>query len=132
MASSATIYAVTVSRHSLLHRLTASAENLDAAALQDEVQDNRCARASDLCCGGNTVQVIGRLRSVVYTPNETVPTLEAELFDGSDTVQLVWLGRRRIAGVEPGRRITARGRVGEHHGRLAIYNPWYELLAPGH
>jgi len=24
----------------------------------------------------------------------------------------------------------ARGRVGVHEGRLAIYNPWYELRVP--
>jgi hypothetical protein len=24
-----------------------------------------------------------------------------------------------------------RGRVGEHNGRKAIYNPWYELLQSG-
>lgn len=80
---------------------------------------------------GGTVQVVGRLRSVVYTPSETVPTLQAELFDGSEAMELVWLGRRRIAGVEPGRRVIARGRVGLHNGRYAIYNPWYELLAHG-
>jgi hypothetical protein len=42
----------------------------------------------------------------------------------------VWLGRRRVAGIEPGRLLTARGRVGVHDGRLAIYNPWYELRSP--
>lgn len=73
------------------------------------------------------MNVAGRLRAVVYNPRETVPTLEAELFDGSAAIELVWLGRRRIAGVEPGRRLVARGRVGVHDGRLAIYNPWYEL-----
>lgn len=117
-------------RHSLLHRLTASAENIDAAELQDDVEERSCTPVSDLC-RGKAVQVVGRVRAVVYTPSETVPTLEAELFDGSDSLDLVWLGRRRIAGVEPGRRVVARGRVGVHNGRLAIYNPWYELLSSG-
>ena len=27
----------------------------------------------------------------------------------------------------PGRTVFARGRVGVHDDRLAIYNPWYEL-----
>ena len=45
-------------------------------------------------------------------------------------MDLVWLGRRRVAGIEPGRTIMARGRVGVHDGRLAIYNPWYELRVP--
>lgn len=95
--------------------------------LRDEVHERECTHVCDLR-RGKYVRVVGRLRTVVYTPSETVPTLEAELFDGSDSLDLVWLGRRRIAGVEPGRRVMARGRVGEHNGRLAIYNPWYELL----
>ncbi|MGI8679686.1 MAG: OB-fold nucleic acid binding domain-containing protein [Jatrophihabitans sp.] len=117
-------------RPSLLHRLTASAESLDAVDLQDEVEERSCTAMCNLD-RGKFVRVVGRLRSVVYTPSETVPTLEAELFDGSESLDLVWLGRRRIAGVEPGRRVEARGRVGVHNGRLAIYNPWYELLGPG-
>lgn len=115
---------------SLRHRLTASTARLDAAELREEVRlQGDCVPLQDLRRGG-CVQVVGRLRAVVYTPSETVPTLEAELFDGTDSIDLVWLGRRRIAGVEPGRRVVVRGRVGEHNGRKAIYNPWYELLLP--
>jgi RecG-like helicase len=115
---------------SLLHRLTASTSSLDAAELQEVVEKRSCVPLRELH-RGSCVEVVGRLRSVVYTPSETVPTLEAELFDGTDSVELVWLGRRRIVGLEPGRRVLARGRVGEHNGRKAIYNPWYELLQPG-
>jgi hypothetical protein len=75
--------------------------------------------------------VAGRLRSVVYTPRDTVPTVDAELYDGSGSVHLVWLGRRRIPGVEPGRGVIARGRVAEQDGHLVIFNPWYELKPVG-
>jgi hypothetical protein len=115
---------------SLLHRLTASASRLDAEELREEVEQRACVPLHDLR-PASYVHVVGRLRAVVYTPSETVPTLEAELFDGSDSMDLVWLGRRRIAGLEPGRRVVARGRVGDHNGRKAIYNPWYELLQSG-
>ncbi|MEJ7702999.1 MAG: OB-fold nucleic acid binding domain-containing protein [Geodermatophilaceae bacterium] len=71
--------------------------------------------------------VTGRLKSVVYLPQGSVPTLEAELYDGSGSVVLVWLGRRQITGIEPGRTLTARGRIAENQGRRVIYNPWYEL-----
>src|ERR1700685_2578389 len=74
---------------------------------------------------GSQARVTGRLRSVTYTPRETVPTLAAELFDGSAAIELVWLGRRRIAGVEPGRRLLVGGRVGGHDGKLGIYHPRY-------
>ena len=117
-------------RHSLLHRLTASAERLDAAELREIVEEQACCPVRELTPGTAT-KVAGRLRSVVYTPSETVPTLEAKLFDGSDTLDLVWLGQRRIAGIEPGRRVVARGRIGVHNGRPAIYNPYYELLPSG-
>lgn len=117
------------SRPSLLRRLTASTHHLDAAELRDEIVKQSCMPLGDIE-RGEFATVTGRLRSVVYTPTETVPTLEAELFDGTAAILLVWLGRRRIAGIEPGRRIKASGRVGVHDGRLAVYNPWYELLAP--
>jgi RecG-like helicase len=116
-------------RPSLLRRLTASAHHLDAAELRSEVERLCCQSLGDLQRGA-LVTVTGRIRAVVYTPRENVPTLEAELFDGSAAIELVWLGRRRIAGIEPGRRLLAHGRVGVHEDRLAIYNPWYELQTP--
>ncbi|MCU1655948.1 MAG: Nucleic acid binding OB-fold tRNA/helicase [Pseudonocardiales bacterium] len=113
-------------RGSLLHRLTASTQHLDAADLRSDVVRLSCTPLGEIERGA-VVTVTGRLRAVVYTPAENVPTLEAELYDGTSAIDLVWLGRRRIAGIEPGRRIKAIGRVGVHNGRLAIYNPWYEL-----
>lgn len=85
------------------------------------------------CAGlrrGQRVVVQGRLRHVVFTPREAVPTVEAELFDGTGAVTLVWLGRRRIPGIEPGRTVLASGSVGVHDGKPAIYNPRYELRSP--
>ena len=111
-----------------LQKLTADDHTIDAEALQSDVATSGCAPVS-ACRKGEVVTVTGRLKSVVYTPRETVPTLEAELFDGSGSVTLVWLGRRRIPGIEPGRSLTARGRFAAFDGRRVIYNPWYELSA---
>ena len=110
----------------LIRRLTADTDQLDAEDLQDDVE-SAGAKPVARCGPGEPVVVTGRLRSVVYTPKETVPTVDAELFDGSGSVHLVWLGRRRIPGIEPGRTLVARGRVAEQGGRLVIFNPWYEL-----
>lgn len=110
----------------LVRRLTASAEELDAEDLRAETQRSGCVQ-----CGqarrGQLVTVTGRLRTVVYTPRTNLPTLEADLYDGTDVVTLVWLGRRQIAGIEPGRTVTARGRVAIRDNRKVIYNPYYEL-----
>jgi hypothetical protein len=42
----------------------------------------------------------------------------------------VFLGRRGIAGIEPGRELTATGTVGRRLGRPIVLNPRYWLHAP--
>ena len=111
-----------------LERLTADDHTIDAEELRAEAASAGCEPVS-ACRTGTVATVTGRLKSVVYTPRETVPTLEAELFDGSGSVTLVWLGRRRIPGIEPGRTLTASGRFGNFDGRRVMYNPRYELVA---
>src|SRR3954467_15454198 len=110
-------------------RMMATAEELDAEELQRDTVQPGCAPACDVR-RGQLVTVTGRLRTVVYTPRTNLPTLEADLYDGSDLVRLVWLGGGRGAGIEPGRSITARGRIAVRHERKVIYNPYYELEAP--
>jgi DNA/RNA endonuclease YhcR with UshA esterase domain len=63
----------------------------------------------------------------VLRPRQGVPAVEAELYDGSGALDLVWLGRRTIAGIEPGRRIAVTGMVCEAEGRRTMFNPRYEL-----
>ena len=77
------------------------------------------------------VAIAGRVTAVTLRPRATVPALVAELYDGSHVVQLVWLGRRRIIGIDPGAYVRARGLLCRPGGRATIYNPAYELL-PGH
>ena len=113
-----------------LTRLTANPEELDAA---DARTDCAALGATEVtqCTFGTPVRLAGTLRSVVLRPRAGVPTLEAELFDGSGTVTLVWLGRRRIGGIEPGRLLIASGRLTRHEGRPTLYNPSYELRVSG-
>ncbi len=71
--------------------------------------------------------MVGRLRSVEICPKDAAASLEAELFDGTEGVTLIWVGRRRIPGIEAGRRIKVRGRMAVRNGRKVMYNPYYEL-----
>jgi hypothetical protein len=112
--------------HRLVRRLTASEQQLEAERLQADATRSGCVLSGE-CQRGQLVNLTGRLRTVVYTPRTNLPTLEAELYDGSGAVTLVWLGRRRIAGVEPGRCLTVRGRLALRDDRKVIYNPYYEL-----
>ncbi len=111
-----------------LRRFTASEQQLDAEDLADQVDEYGalpCREAGSHGC--EQACIVGRLRSVRFTPRTNLPTLEAELFDGTGSVSLVWMGRRRIAGIEPGRTLVVRGRITQQGSRRVIFNPWYEL-----
>lgn len=77
------------------------------------------------------VAVAGTITAVTLRPRATVPALVATIDDGSLTVQLVWLGRRRIAGIEPGAYVKVRGLLCRPGGVATIYNPAYELTPRG-
>ncbi|HEY9388140.1 MAG TPA: OB-fold nucleic acid binding domain-containing protein [Mycobacteriales bacterium] len=113
-----------------LRNFTADVEELDAEDLREDVEQSGAVAVSQ-CARGDLVTVTGRLRSVMMVPKETTPTVEAELFDGSGAVRLVWFGRRRIPGIEPGRSLVARGRLAQQDGEFVLYNPWYELKPTG-
>lgn len=109
-------------------RLTAGNEELEAEELLKDVGDAGATPISS-CGERQRVCVMGTLRTVTLNPRGGSPALEAELYDGSDFVDLIWLGRRKIAGVEPGRTVRAEGLVTMCSGRKVIFNPRYELRA---
>jgi hypothetical protein len=109
-----------------LARLAVDDDELASRELQGEVAQAG-ATALDCCTRGEPVCVAGTLRAVTLRPRAGTPTLEAELYDGTGSVTLIWLGRRRIGGIECGRRLVARGRLTAHEGRPTIYNAAYEL-----
>ena len=113
-----------------LSRLTTDEMELDSRHLANESSSAGATHVSQ-CSVGAPVCIAGSLRAVVLRPRAGVPTLEAELYDGTGTVTLIWLGRRRIRGIDPGRQLVARGRLTRHDGRETIYNPSYELRAAG-
>ena len=111
-----------------VHRLTTQAHDLDAEDLQRQ-GDRIGATPVSACVDRTPVTVFGTVRALTIRPRAGTPALEADLFDGSDVVTLVWLGRRTIAGIEPGRQLRASGRITSAEGRRLIYNPRYELLS---
>jgi amino acid transporter len=76
------------------------------------------------------VRVAGRVHALRVQPWAGQPTLECTIWDGTGRVTIVFLGRRHIAGIEPGARLVVEGVAGERAGQLVILNPDYELLPP--
>jgi hypothetical protein len=111
----------------LTRRLTEDPEQRDSEELSDEVLSTGAQRAID-CERGQEATMVGMLRSVETCGKGGDSGVRAELFDGTDTVTLVWLGQRRIAGIESGRKLRVRGRICKlDNGTKAIYNPHYEI-----
>ena len=76
------------------------------------------------------VRLVGEITSLRIVPRAGSPSLEATISDTTGSVVAVWTGRRRIAGVAPGKRLRMDGRgapIGPG-GRLLFLNPRYELL----
>lgn len=73
-------------------------------------------------------RVGGVLRAVTYHTGNQRPALVGRLVDATGSLDLVWMGQRRIAGIVPGALLIAEGMVGQGRQRPQIYNPVYELL----
>ena len=109
-----------------VNRLATSAKEHEAAQLQKGCAELGAIPVKDLP-DRELVRVVGTLRTVTLRPRAGVPALVAELYDGSGAISLVWLGRRQIPGIEPGRTLLAAGRVTRDNDQLVIFNPRYEL-----
>ena len=111
----------------LTRRLTEDPEQLDVEELTEEAANTGAQRAVD-CQRGQEVTMVGTLRSVEANAKGCACSIKAELFDGTEAVMLVWLGQRRIPGIESGRTLRVLGRMGKlENGTKAIYNPHYGI-----
>ena len=105
----------------------ANSSDQEARDLRETYAGKNCVRIAE-APDREMVTLRGSLRTVSLRPRAGVPALEAELSDGSGVLLVVWLGRRRIAGIDAGRSIQVQGRIGEHSGVRTMYNPRYELI----
>jgi hypothetical protein len=107
-------------------RLARTESELEARDLMDDTGRLGGTPIIDLV-DRSEASVCGAVRSVTLRPRVNVPALVVEIFDGSQTLNLIWLGRRRIGGIMPGTYLTAHGRVTFRHGIPTIFNPAYEI-----
>jgi amino acid transporter len=113
-----------------LRKLTADRDVLHAEEIQSELTDINVTPIAE-STDREMADLAGTLRTVTLRPRGTSLTMEADLWDGTGSVRLIWLGRRHIPGIKPGRRVIVRGRVARIKGERTIYNPMYQLRPPG-
>ncbi len=112
----------------LVERLTKPVEDLDREKLVEF-----CDKLADVtCCDGiaprTRARVAGEVQSVRVVPRAGAPSLEVTVSDGRGQVVGVFFGRRKLGGLNPGRRLVLEGMVAPEGRRNFIYNPVYELL----
>ncbi|MFL6071217.1 MAG: OB-fold nucleic acid binding domain-containing protein [Actinomycetes bacterium] len=111
----------------LSERLAPSATAIEADELRSKF-DTLQTTAIVQCPLAVPVRVGGTVRSLVLRCRAQVPALEVDLYDGSDSLTVVFLGRRAIRGITPGRGLIVTGRVTRRGNDYVMYNPTYELL----
>ncbi|WP_291382514.1 OB-fold nucleic acid binding domain-containing protein [Demequina sp.] len=69
----------------------------------------------------------GRVAYVEMTSHDAPARLTVRLTDSTGSIDLVFLGRRVVAGLEPGAIVFVEGRVAAGADVPVIFNPRYEL-----
>lgn len=108
-------------------RLTEPLDDLDAVDLAGSVKSTGCSRVADSDRGA-LATLTGRIRTVQSGGGEDCLGVTAEMFDGTEAIELCWLGRRSIPGIETGRYLRVTGRIGVRGSHKIMFNPRYELL----
>jgi RecG-like helicase len=110
-----------------VHRLTTPVEQLDREALAEF-----CERMGFTAIASieprSRVATGGEVRSVRIVPRAGAPALEVTFSDGHASATAVFLGRRKIAGMVPGRKLAVSGMVARDGKQLLMYNPEYTFL----
>ena len=112
----------------LVERLTKPVEESDREKLS-EYCDARLLEPMDAIVARHPIRVGGEVRAVRIVPRSGAPALEVTVTDGRGSVVGVFLGRRKVAGMSPGRKVALAGVASLSGKRFVLVNPTYELLS---
>lgn len=84
----------------------------------------------------------GFIESVTFLPTNESPAFTAIVADPEEQrpgrggsqgtekrLRVVWLGRRRVPGIEAGTEVRVEGMLAQSHGLPTIFNPRYEIMS---
>jgi len=74
------------------------------------------------------VRIAGEVARLRVVPRAGSPSLEVTVDDGTGRALVIFTGRRRIIGIDPGRGVVIEGTAREVHNRAVLMNPSYTLL----
>ena len=112
----------------LVTRLTKPVEEHDREKLVEFCSQLDGCQPCDQLQPRQVARVVGEISSVRIVPRAGAASLEVAVTDGRGTLTAVFFGRKKIAGLSPGRRVVIEGMVAPLNNRYFVYNPIYELL----
>ncbi|MDQ4047288.1 MAG: hypothetical protein M3127_07995 [Actinomycetota bacterium] len=73
----------------------------------------------------------GFIESVTYVPASQVAAFTAIVTDheGNGRLRVIWLGRRRVPGIDAGTEVRLQGMLTLREGIPTMFNPRYEILS---
>jgi hypothetical protein len=113
----------------LVDRMTKSVEDTDREQLAAFCDDLEGLTHLDQLPLRIPTRFGGEITAVRIVPRAGAPALEVTINDGRGSVTAVFLGRRRIAAMSPGRRLIAEGVPVARGPERLVYNPWYRFIA---
>src|SRR2546423_6921338 len=93
----------------LVSRLTKPVEETDREKLVEFCSQLEGCQSCDQLEPRKVAKVVGEISSVRIVPRAGAPSLEVGVTDGRGTVTAVYFGRKKIAGLTPGRRVVTEG-----------------------
>ena len=116
-----------------LKGLNETSEQIHAGQTRDWCKEVEGVEEVTDCIERTRNKVAGVVESIKLRPTRFSNTLEVTLFDGTDRIIGVWLGRKSIPGIDLGSHLKLEGTIGKFDdGYLRIINPAYELLPASH
>ena len=113
----------------MVERITKPVQDQDRDQLIEFCDARHGCSHTDELAPRSHAKVVGEVTSVRVVPRAGAPSLEVTVSDGRGQVCAVFFGRRKLAGLHPGRRLVLEGVVANANQRNFLFNPVYELLA---
>jgi len=111
----------------LRSKLSQSREDLEGERLHERLKDLGIQSIASAPTR-TPVLLAGEVQGLQVVPRAGSPSLEVTVSDGTGRAVAVFTGRRRLAGVDCGRRVLIEGVGRSERGRLIVLNPAYTIV----
>ena len=111
----------------LRKKLSQSIDDIEDERLTGRLADLGVTKIADAPMR-TSVLLAGEIQGLQVVPHSGSPWLEVTFSDGSGRAVAVFTGRKRLGGVDGGRRIVVEGVTRADRGRILVVNPAYTIV----